>query len=95
MTPEIRMDIYKQVMWQAKLTVENPGMAGSRIHHMIETLAKVRRVSPEDSVTDALMFFIDRYPAKNDEEDKLVVEQFRGEPSRKLYSEFVLKILPE
>ena len=95
MTPEIRQDIFKQVVWHARMAAENPVLEDIRIDHMIKTLAKVRRVAPEDSITEALMFFIDRYPAKNTEEDKLAVEQFIGEPARKLYAEFVYPFLPE
>lgn len=95
MTPEIRQDIFKQVIWHAKMATENPVLEGNRINHMLQTLAKVRKISPEDSVTEALMFFIDRYPAKNNDEDKLAVEQFIGEPARKLYAEFVYPFLPE
>lgn len=95
MTPEIRQDIFKQVIWHARMAVENPVLDGCRIDHMIQTLAKVRRVAPESSVTDALMFFIDRYPARDREQDKLAVEQFICEPARKLYAEFVHPFLPE
>lgn len=95
MTPEIRTDLLKQVGWQAKMAIQTPGLQGGRIEHMIKTLAKLRRIAPEDSVTEALMFFLDRYPAKDDNEDKLVVEQFMGEPARKLYAEFGRPFLSE